>query len=266
MICPRCGAENPESGKFCDRCGASLEQKRACPRCGAESPQESKFCDQCGATLDLPRICPKCGVESNEDAKFCDECGTTLEAGITATAPTRMELEIGPPNEISKAPIARVRPDVPQETPAVMYRTEEPSMQRVPPITGLSEEKAPWGWITLLVVSILGGWPACSILAGINWRRMGIPGRTWPTIIGPTALYIWWIVRGPETGFFSEYYGGAVISFVFAIFVWFWQKSTYSEWKQEHPDAQQAGWQTPLIVLLVFIIIQIIALVFFSLL
>ena len=78
MICPKCGNENPELVKFCDRCGASLEQGKVCSRCGTKNPQTSKFCYRCGANLDQANVCPKCGVKYNEGAKFCRNCGTKL--------------------------------------------------------------------------------------------------------------------------------------------------------------------------------------------
>lgn len=46
IICPNCG-EKVGSGKFCSKCGASLE-KRKCKKCGAEIPNGGKFCGECG--------------------------------------------------------------------------------------------------------------------------------------------------------------------------------------------------------------------------
>ena len=78
MICPKCGKENPELGKFCNHCGASLKQSKVCSRCGAESPQTSRFCYHCGADLDQTNVCPKCKAEYNEGDEFCTRCGTKL--------------------------------------------------------------------------------------------------------------------------------------------------------------------------------------------
>lgn len=256
MICPACGAENPASGKFCDNCGAPLEQHKICPSCGAKNEQKGRFCDQCGAKLDQVNVCPKCGVENNQDARFCDVCGTPLNSEILAVSPTSTEAKYERQCEIS-ASVANVNLEVPQESPVTPRQSEEPTGQISTKTTELPDEKSPWGWVTLLVVSVIGGWPACAILAGINWRRMDIPGRMWPTIIGPSALYVWWLF-GPETGFFSEYYSGIIISVIFAIVIWFLQRDSYFNWRQKHPIAKRAGWQIPLVILLTFIIFQVI--------
>ena len=54
MICPKCGSENPESGKFCNRCGAELAQANVCPKCGVENNEDARFCSNCGVELKLP--------------------------------------------------------------------------------------------------------------------------------------------------------------------------------------------------------------------
>jgi len=93
MICPKCGKENPELGKFCNYCGASLEQGKLCSKCGAENPQTSKFCYNCGANLDQTNLCPKCGTEYNKDAKFCRSCGERLRSPEDETKPTANNVE-----------------------------------------------------------------------------------------------------------------------------------------------------------------------------
>src|SRR6516162_917264 len=49
MRCSKCGAENPESNKFCGDCGAALENR--CPQCGADNLSGKRFCGDCGAAL-----------------------------------------------------------------------------------------------------------------------------------------------------------------------------------------------------------------------
>jgi ribosomal protein L40E len=48
--CPTCDAPNPADARYCDRCGAPLEDK-ACPRCGTRNGRDAKFCNQCGGQL-----------------------------------------------------------------------------------------------------------------------------------------------------------------------------------------------------------------------
>src|SRR3954471_21439462 len=49
MQCAQCQFDNRESIRFCEECGAKLEQ--VCPACGAAVPPGRKFCGECGARL-----------------------------------------------------------------------------------------------------------------------------------------------------------------------------------------------------------------------
>ncbi len=48
-VCPRCGKPSGE-GKFCNSCGASLGLIK-CPKCGATNQATTKFCGECGTKL-----------------------------------------------------------------------------------------------------------------------------------------------------------------------------------------------------------------------
>ena len=52
MKCPKCEAENPETKKFCRKCGTKLSL--LCPQCGSEYLPGDKFCGECGHDLSLP--------------------------------------------------------------------------------------------------------------------------------------------------------------------------------------------------------------------
>jgi class 3 adenylate cyclase len=45
----KCGTDNRDTAKFCDKCGARLSPR--CPSCGAENRPDARFCDSCGAVL-----------------------------------------------------------------------------------------------------------------------------------------------------------------------------------------------------------------------
>ncbi len=49
MRCPQCQLENRDGIRFCEECGAKLEQ--ACPACGSAIPPGRKFCGHCGQAL-----------------------------------------------------------------------------------------------------------------------------------------------------------------------------------------------------------------------
>ncbi len=50
MVCQSCNAENPDTAKFCNSCGAPL--LRMCAVCGAGNAPGARFCGECGAALD----------------------------------------------------------------------------------------------------------------------------------------------------------------------------------------------------------------------
>lgn len=51
--CPNCDTLNPEGVRFCQECGARLNQstKVKCLECGAEFPIGTRFCGECGRQL-----------------------------------------------------------------------------------------------------------------------------------------------------------------------------------------------------------------------
>ena len=49
MKCPRCQMDNRADARFCEECGARMEQ--SCPACGNPVGAGKKFCGHCGAAL-----------------------------------------------------------------------------------------------------------------------------------------------------------------------------------------------------------------------
>ncbi len=56
MRCSKCGADNRDTAKFCDECGAQLPPR--CPSCGGLNRPNARFCDSCGAALVESRAQP----------------------------------------------------------------------------------------------------------------------------------------------------------------------------------------------------------------
>jgi len=52
MKCPKCQTENPETRKFCRKCGVKLS--KVCAQCGSENLPDDDFCGECGHNLSLP--------------------------------------------------------------------------------------------------------------------------------------------------------------------------------------------------------------------
>jgi DNA-directed RNA polymerase subunit RPC12/RpoP len=65
--CPRCGANVPEGGMFCNSCGAKMPpkaepvaaaEKIRCTNCGAQIPGDQRFCIYCGTEVVQPTNSP----------------------------------------------------------------------------------------------------------------------------------------------------------------------------------------------------------------
>ena len=52
MKCPKCQTGNPETKKFCRKCGTKLSL--LCPQCGSEYLPGDEFCGECGGDLNIP--------------------------------------------------------------------------------------------------------------------------------------------------------------------------------------------------------------------
>jgi class 3 adenylate cyclase len=90
MRCQNCGIENAAGSRFCNRCGAPLNQR--CLKCGSENAPEAVFCSQCGTAIDAagrmraaeprggpaePRSSSLTGERRHLTVLFCDLVGST---------------------------------------------------------------------------------------------------------------------------------------------------------------------------------------------
>jgi|MudIll2142460700_1097286.scaffolds.fasta_scaffold26491_5 uncharacterized membrane protein/ribosomal protein L40E len=69
-----------------------------CPKCGAENTEGNKYCQKCGATLSVetPKatgVCAKCGTQNAEGTKYCQNCGSMLDIQATKTTGSTTSLE-----------------------------------------------------------------------------------------------------------------------------------------------------------------------------
>jgi uncharacterized membrane protein/ribosomal protein L40E len=58
MFCPKCGAENTEGNKYCQKCGATVSVETpkptgVCAKCGTKNTEGTKYCQNCGSMLDV---------------------------------------------------------------------------------------------------------------------------------------------------------------------------------------------------------------------
>ncbi len=79
--CPKCGAANSQTNKFCASCGAKMGPATVtCSRCKAQVAEGTKFCPECGAPMTAPatKKCASCGADAPSTSKFCPGCGKPL--------------------------------------------------------------------------------------------------------------------------------------------------------------------------------------------
>ena len=110
--------------------------------------------------------------------------------------------------------------------------------------------RAPWGLGTLLIVAIFGTLITTGIIAGLNWRRMGHGKLMWLTIIGTITIFFILSAYIFADSAISLWEIGIVLAVVLGLFAW--QRPYYQIWKQINPEAQQAGWQIPVVTSIVF--------------
>jgi uncharacterized RDD family membrane protein YckC len=95
---------NEDGARFCNQCGAALEQ--TCPKCGASNAPGSIFYKGCGQVLSsaypeseqvsaeperdpqVNKVCSGCRTINEASAVYCYKCGVTLPAKTLASAET----------------------------------------------------------------------------------------------------------------------------------------------------------------------------------
>ncbi|MEM8533487.1 MAG: FHA domain-containing protein [Chloroflexota bacterium] len=122
-FCHQCGADNPDSARYCDQCGAALIPVTPTPSASAPVPAPTPAAT--GATLVAgPSNCAQCGVSVIPGEAFCDNCGAPLNA---PTPPTAQVPE--PPSGIGLSP----QPSYPAPQPASVASAPPVSQQSTTP-------------------------------------------------------------------------------------------------------------------------------------
>ncbi len=90
LVCPN-GHRNDEGNRFCDQCGAPLQETAAA---GSAAAAPAANIGSAAGSM----ACPVCGQENMPGTAFCDNCGAALPppqpaaeaAGATGGAPVTM--------------------------------------------------------------------------------------------------------------------------------------------------------------------------------
>jgi len=93
-----------------------------CPHCHQPLTPGVKFCETCGARIEQAPVCPHCGAPLTPGVRFCESCGkpVTPSAPVTvapATVPVPEEPESpGPPSKPEEISIPEPEPEPVQNT------------------------------------------------------------------------------------------------------------------------------------------------------
>lgn len=125
MICPNCGARQPENAPFCMECGAAIRPTApggyAPPPPGDYPP--TRPAPMAGANPGPGRgdavACANCGAQLEPDSAFCDMCGARV-----APAQPQPPTPVPPGREYAAPP-----PYPPPPPPAYDYATPPPGAQ-----------------------------------------------------------------------------------------------------------------------------------------
>ncbi|WP_445636155.1 serine/threonine phosphatase [Nostoc sp. DSM 114161] len=85
LICPQCKFENPNTNKFCQKCGTSLTHK-ICPECSTDVPVNALRCHNCGTecgTVFWAIITPEA---AGDEGAWEEETKTQTEVGALASS------------------------------------------------------------------------------------------------------------------------------------------------------------------------------------
>jgi hypothetical protein len=74
-----------------------------CPKCGSPLTPGIRFCESCGAKVEQPPVCVQCGAPLLPNAKFCETCGKPV---VTAAPPVPAAPPAPAPEEVLTLPAA----------------------------------------------------------------------------------------------------------------------------------------------------------------
>ncbi|MCO5296829.1 MAG: zinc ribbon domain-containing protein [Fimbriimonadaceae bacterium] len=182
MTCAKCGAQNLENAKFCDRCGAKLET----PPPPAPAPTEP-----------AKRFCSACGTPLKPAAKFCGSCGAPQQGAAAPQEPARQTAAAPSPTpQAAPAPPAAAAP---RPAPAFQTQAPPPSAYRPPAPAGPSHPPSArpkgkgcrTGCIVLVVLLAL-----LAVGAYYVWNNV--------VLSNPAALVGTWKVEGGKSDLTTE--------------------------------------------------------------
>ncbi len=213
--------------------------------------------------------CPHCRLPNPDDAPSCGNCGSALIApdelrlaadrnatALTLVAEERLDAALAKLSEAirlvpgyaeSYVNRANIFARLELWEKAAADRREA---SKLAPVTRPAElSMPPWNPSVFWPLAILCGFGAAGVLAGLNYRRLGRPNLTLPTIGVTVAAFLAVIVALSlaELEDTSSWLPFAV-NIPPAALLQRLQRSDYERWRERFPFAGGAGWGIPIIV------------------
>ncbi len=178
MECPKCKSPITAGMKFCESCGAKIEQTPACEQCGAPLLPNAKFCESCGKLVAVQPVPPVSAVPGTP---------APAEASASPAAKTPDAVSVG-----IKKPAPAPEPAAPATVKAPDTKSQEKPKDSVPKIPGKAPESRTQtlliaGVVGLVIIAALAYFVLLPMLAGTGTTsagNSGIPSGASPT---PTA-------------------------------------------------------------------------------
>lgn len=134
LVCPHCQFENPNTNKFCQKCGTSLTYK-TCYKCNSQVPLSEEYCPNCSASTGTVWWAA-IAKESDWQQKASALLGVGEAASATTSEPLSAHSDLEPAEQRGEKDPA---PDVPTQESAVnessvantlnLYVADNPSVE-----------------------------------------------------------------------------------------------------------------------------------------
>jgi hypothetical protein len=147
-----------------------------CPKCNSPINPGLKFCESCGAKVEQPAVCVQCGAPLLPNTKFCETCGKPVvtaappvpaaslapDPAVVSTPPAAEPPEAAPvPAEVKNSalkPEPAVEPKAKASEPKIPEKPKEP-IQKTPAKAPASSTR------TLVIAGVVG----LVIVAALAW-------------------------------------------------------------------------------------------------
>jgi hypothetical protein len=133
--------------------------EQTCSKCGSPLTPGIKFCESCGAKVEQPPVCVQCGASLLPNAKFCESCGKPVAAPTTQAPAAVQEPPVAKPTAAAPGKVEVKKPAPPPE--AAITAKEKAAEKKIPekpiePARKTTEKTPASRTQTLAIVGVVG--------------------------------------------------------------------------------------------------------------